>query len=824
MLGHYLRIALRNLLRHPLYSLINIVGLAVGLCSCLLIALFVRHEYSYDSFFADAQQIYRLSPHFAAGALGPERDAAGNVAPLLPLLQQQGITGVQAMTRLGGRQVMLAHNEQVFFEPNFRWADPELFQVFGFQWLQGNAATALQQPDTVVLTAKAARKYFGTTHVLGQTLLLENAWPLTVTGVIADLPDNTHLALDMVVPIATGWKVLDFDYSKNWSYTNFHTYVRLQPGAAIADVMQQINTVLAGAMPNIAPFFNITPATYKLVPYRVTDIHLGSGQSDDMKAAGSKVQVLVFSSIALCLLLVACINYMNLATARALQRSKEVGVRKVVGGSRTELMLQFLGESLLLTLLAVLLALAALELLLPVFSALVERKLAMATLLQPGYLALIAVITVATAVLAGGYPAFYMASLKPANELGAGRGAAGLRVRNTLVVLQFFLAITLMVATAVVFLQLRYARRIDLGFSKDQVLVLQGTTRSGMGAQWPVFKQQLLQHTGIAGVTEADMFPDSVGTRKFRYGGGPPAGFDMLSKAVGFGFFATYDMPLLAGRSFSNDFGTDAFNPPPNVQRGEQPTGNYMLSEAAVRALGWTPAQAIGKELEMDFSADFSLTVKGRVIGVVKDVHFQSLRNRIQPLVYFAPAPQWGNQPSMTRASIHLNGTDVEATLAYIRQQWKTLIPELPFVAHFLDADYAALYQNEERQGQLFSLFALLTIAIACLGLFGLATFTAERRRKEIGVRKVMGSSVLGIVLLLTNDFSKLVLLANLIAWPVAYFAMTRWLQNFAYRIDLTPLIFIGSGLIALCIAWVTVGGTAAKAASQKPVLALRYE
>jgi len=795
MLLHYVKTALRNLLRHRVYTAINVFGLATGLTSCLLIGLFVQHEFSYDASFVAADRIYRLSPHFAASSLGPEREVAGNVAPLIPLLKSHGVEGVEAMARIGNRPALVSHDDQAFHENDFRYADADLFKVFEFTWLQGDAATALTQPASVVLTASTARKYFGSTDVLGKTLLLENAWPLTVTGVIADLPANTHLALSLVTTMDMGWKLQDFDYSRNWAFTNFHSYLRLQPGASAAVVLQRINDVVAASGANIPSFFNINAQAYKLSLLPIAAIHLHSALTDEMKPAGSLAQVVAFASIAICLLLVACINYMNLATARALQRSKEVGVRKVVGSSRSELAVQFLTESLLLSLLALLVALAAVESLLPLFGALIERQLPNAALLQPAFIAFVAGITLATALLAGGYPAFYLSALQPARDL---RTSGGATVRNVLVVVQFGLAIALIVATSVVYLQMRHVRRMELGFARDNVIVLQGTDRDGMGAQWQAFRQTLLQHPGVASVTEADMHPDAIGPRKFRQVGSGSDGYDVLAKAVGFGFFDTYGIPLVSGRAFNEQFGTDAFNPPPNVPRGVQPTGAYVISEAAARQFGWTPQQAIGQQLEMDFSSDFSLTVKGSVIGVVKDAHLQSLRNAIQPVIYFAPAPNWGARPSLTRASVRLAPGDTAATLDFIRQQWKRLIPELPF--------------------------ALLTIAIACLGLFGLATYTVERRRKEIGVRKVMGSSVLGIVLLLTNDFSKLVLIANVAAWPVAYYAMNRWLQAFAYRIDLTPLIFLGSGFIALCIAWVTVGGTAAKAANQKPVLALRYE
>jgi putative ABC transport system permease protein len=827
MIKNWLRIALTNWLTHKLYAAINVLGLSVGLVCFLLIMLFVRYELGYDSFFPDADRIYRVSPDYTESTLGPERHPAGAPATLAPLLREAQFDGVEAVARIGGQHALVARGQRVFYEENFRWADPEIFDIFRFQWLSGTAEDALSAPLSVVLSETMARKLFDRTDVLGETFELENSWILTVTGVIADIPANSHLSADLIVGMDTAWAVLEFDYSRNWFYTNFHTYVLLEEGATSGALLEQLRATTA-RMTEVPVFaeraLDFTAAPFTAYP--LEDIHLYGGREGEMRAAGSVRFVATFSAIAACLLLIACINFMNLSTARASTRVREVGMRKTLGANRSQLILQFLGEALAFAGVALILALVVIELLLPVFSALIDRPLQFSTLFEPGFFLFMIAITLGTGVVAGAYPAFYLSAFNPARVLKPDTQtfAGGTLLRNALVVVQFFIAITLIVATLVVYKQMQYVKNSELGFARERMVILWGTHNEGLGASWPALKQEFLQQGGITHVTEADMYPGRAADRRFRVEGGTPEGLNMLAKRVGFGFFDTYDIALRAGRYLDESFSTDVFLPPPNVEQGVQPTGNYVLNETAARQLGWTPETAIGKRLEMDFSNDFSLVVAGQVVGVVEDIHLESLHEPIRPLVYYTPALNWGSLPSFDIATVRLAEGNIEQALAAIDATWRRFNPDIPLLRHFLDTDFEALYQNEERQGQLFTLFALLTIGLACLGLFGLASYTVERRRKEIGVRKVFGGSVWRIVLLLTHDFSRLVLIANVLAWPLAYVAMSRWLENFAYRIDLTPLIFIGSGLIALSIAWATVGGTAAKAANAKPVLALRYE
>jgi putative ABC transport system permease protein len=474
-----------------------------------------------------------------------------------------------------------------------------------------------------------------------------------------------------------------------------------------------------------------------------------------------------------------------------------------------------MGESFVLVLVAFVIALSLVEFVLPAFNAFVGRELAFDYSRDSLLPLQLAGFVLLTALLSGSYPAFFLSAFQPGKVLKGDLPyqLSGDLFRNLLVIMQFSIAIVLLVATAVVYFQLAYANESARGFDRERILVLSASENEGMGPQWETMRQRLLGLPGISNVTASDQIPlnpyDKTGPVK-NLEQDDAQGRTIPRAVVDYGFFATYRMNIVAGRSFEPDR-TD------RLQAAATPGGNrsrnYLINESAAREFGWEPEQAVGKQLEYLF-------VPGTVIGVVEDNYLESLRNAIKPMLYMLPAPG----QALPIASLRLTGDEIAATLESIDAIWQTFMPEYPLQRRFLVEDFDALYRNEQRQGELFSYFALLAIVISCFGLYGLAAFTTERRTREIGVRKVMGGSVWSIVLLLTNDFSKLVLLSNLIAWPVAWFAMSRWLENFAYRIDLTPLIFIGSGLIALCIAWVTVGGTAAKAASAKPVLALRYE
>jgi putative ABC transport system permease protein len=828
MFRNFLKVTLQSYLHSKLYSFINMFGLAVGLASVILIGLYVVDELSYDRQWADSDRLYRISRDFYPADDVQATYLATN-APPVALLLKADFTEVEETARLFRNRGLLSRRETDarFFEDEMRFVDASFFELFDLVWLQGDPATALESPTAIVLTESAKRRYFGEDQALGQTLWLENLVPMPVTGVIADFSQNTHLSGNVFGNLDGMFGgVFGEEARGDWQFNGFHTYARVAPGTDMEALSAQFPAFLDRHLAENASERSGLAAT------PITDIHLYSDRQQELSAQGNLSTVITLISIALGILFIACFNFMNLSTARSELRSKEVGIRKAIGSQRGHLILQFLGESLIMTLLATVLAVVMVEVALPAFNGFTGKDLALHISSDGRILLLLASLVVVVGGIAGSYPAFYLSSFKPAQVLRSKARAsmADLMFRNLLVIFQFSISIILVVATAVVFMQTRFARDYDIGFNKDQVVILQGSPSQGLGPNWETLKQELLDNPDILSVTSSGIAPGTQNFNTFSARAeGMPEPRELTAMLVDYDFFETYAIEVLAGRTYSKDFPNDVFNRP-----GENPggrTSGFVLNAAAARELGWTPESAIGRELDIITSGDGDYS-PGRVVGVVANSNFESVRFSIKPTIFAlvsdrslaGSASLVGNLPNLYFGSVHVSGRNLSETLAYIDEVWNEVIPDFPIARSFLNERFDALYQDDTRLGQMFSSFASLAILIACLGLFGLASFNTQRRTKEIGIRKVMGGSVWSIVLLLTNDFSKLVLLSNLIAWPVAYIAMNRWLENFAYRIDLTPLVFIGSGLVALCIAWVTVGGTAAKAASQKPVLALRYE
>jgi len=812
MIGNYLKVTLRSMLRNRLFSVINVLGLGIGIAATVLIGLFVLDELGYDRQFQDADRIYRVSRDYMTQNLYMAPNA-----PQAAALLKEDFPGIESAARLFGGQALLGNGENRFYEPDIRFADNELFDIFDFEWIAGDPSKALERPLTIVLTESLARKYFGSTDVLGSSLMLENTAPMEVTGVIRDLPRNTHLDLGVVGSLATVPLIVGEQFVRNWGSNNFHTYIRLRQGA-------DINEIAAGLPAFVDRHIGENASAHTgMTAMAVTNIHLHSTRQFEMKPPGSITNVYMFSLTALFILLIACFNFMNLSTAAATQRLREVGVRKSMGAQRRQLAWQFLAESVLMAALACALAIVLVELLLPWLNGLMGKDLELGLL--SGWqlpLVLLAVVAV-VGVLAGSYPALYLSGFRPVQVLQrrvAGGGTAFLR--NALVVPQFSVAIALVVATLVVFLQLRYVRGIELGFEKDRIVVLSGSPTAGLGQQWDVLRERLLRIPGVEAVTASGQTPleDNGNARGVSFEGQDNVRSVPIMQ-VDYDFFSTYGIQLLAGRGFSEAWPGDRLLPGGDEGARTQDYG-VVLNELAVRQLGWTPEEAVGKRVKGFANAPNESG--GHIIGVVANSNFESIHSPLKPLAFFMPPRFQNGMAGLPEASIRISPDRLSEALAGIDALWREFMPEYPLMRRFLNDDFSGLYRQEDQQASLYRGFAVLAIFIACMGLYGLATFNAERRSKEVGVRKVMGGSVWQIVLLLTRDFSRLVLVANVIAWPLAWVVMQRWLEQFAYRIDLTPMIFIGSGLIALCVAWVTVGGTAARAASRKPVLALRYE
>lgn len=806
MLKNYVTIALRNLLRHKGYSLINILGLAVGMASCILILLYVHDELSYDQHHEQADQIYRVTREWF-NSDGSSSLHLGHVAPPIGPLLKNDFPDILQMVRIkSGGNPLLRHGDKVFQEERFYFSDPNILEVFTLPLRKGDPQNALADPDGVVLTLAMARKYFGNEEPLGRVLNIDNQADLKVTGVMQDMPANSHFHFDFLGSMKLLERVLGEDEFKNWGSNNYATYLLLPKNYHVENFLKAVPDFIGRHHPDGKEA--IPQTTLHL--QRLTDIHLFSHLDSEIEANGNIAYVYIFSAIAFFLLLIACINFMNLATARSANRAKEVGLRKVVGADRRQLIRQFLGETVVMALLALLLAVVLVEVALPKFNAFAGKELALRSQGLFFILTSLLGVTLFVGIVAGSYPAFFLSRFQPVAVLkGQKIGSARSRFRSVLVVFQFAISIILIVGMGIVYNQLEYCRTKNLGLNKEHIVVLPVEQGREIVRRYPHLKNQLLQHPQIVSVAASKRVPS--GRLLDSSGGSVPVGdkyepltFRIANVRVDHSFIDTYGIQMAAGRNFSVEFPTDS-------------TAAFILNETAVRKIGWpSPEAAIGKPFQYG-------NRQGRIIGVVKDFNYESLHQPITPIVLLI-APQSFNSISVKiRAE---QPADIAATLEFLKQKWQEFRPNFPFQYSFIDERYEQLYQNEHRLGRIFGAFSLLAIFIACLGLFGLASYTAEQRTKEIGVRKVLGASLGNIVFLLSKEFARLVAVATLVSWPLAYFAMSRWLQEFAYRININhqSLTFLLAALLALAIALVTVSFQSLKAALANPVEALRYE
>lgn len=800
MLKNYLKIALRNLFRHKIYSVINIFGLAVGLACFLMISVFILYELSYDRHHEKADRIYRVTRDWV-NEDGKVSLHLGHVAPPFGPLIKNDFPDVEEVVRTLDAGFLMRYEDKVFNEESMFFAEPGIFQVFTLPLKVGNPATALAEPNTIVLTEEMARKYFSQEDPIGKVVRADNSIDLKVTGVMEPLPANSHFHPRALLSFSTlhndeiyGEEGLRTNFGNN----SFSTYLLLPPSYPTEQITAQFPAFIDKAMGD-----NNSPFT-RLYLQKLTDIHLHSHLDSEIEANGDIKNVYIFSAVALFILLIACINFMNLSTARSANRAREVGVRKVIGASRPALVRQFLAESVLLTLIALGFALLLVELVLPYFSEFADRELS----LHPAYsgpgLFLIIGFAVGVGVLAGAYPAFFLSSFQPVKVL-KGRlqlGSGGGLFRKVLVTTQFSVSILLIISTAVVFQQLSYMKNKTLGFNKDQILLLPVYPETE--EQFEAFKQELKQTGAVREVGASSRIPsgrllDSNEASAQQGDSVAPIKASIKFLRVDHGFIPTYEMDLLAGRNFSREFGTDD-------------SAAFILNEAALRVIGWvTPQEAIGKNFAYGGR-------KGQVIGVLRDFHFESLHQEVSPLVLFMEIPNFNG------LSLSIRPGEVPAALAHIEKTWNTMLPNWPFEYEFLNERFGQLYEAEQKLGQLFTVFAGLAILIACLGLFGLASFTVSQRTKEIGIRKVLGASLGNLFYLLSREFVLLVLLSTAIAWPLAWYFMRDWLQEFAYRIPMPYAVFGLATFLALFIALLTVGYQAIKAALVNPVNSLRSE
>ncbi|WP_049974532.1 ABC transporter permease [Azospirillum sp. B4] len=815
MLGNFLKVAVRVLVRQRLYTILNISGLALGIATAAMIGLFVWHEMHYDGFFTHADRIYRVVRTYQTPS-GAPMTVAAEAKPLGPALARD-FPEMEVVVRAAGHGVAVRRDGAVF-EARVTVADPDYFRLFDWPFLAGDPATAIRGSGTVVLTETAARKYFGTTDTLGRVLTLTSGATLTVTGIVRDLPSNTVFHLEMLTNIATrfndGWDPMFAAADGQWDHSFLRTYVLLKPGTDPAVLTARLPDFLLARMKDYLSETTGKP-NIRLALQPLTRIHV-EGISDD----GVPLSLLLtFVGIAFLVLGIAMVNFINLSTARSSLRAREVAIRKTMGGGRGLLVAQFLTESLLLALVSGVLALALVELAMPRFLGALGLHMDQ-RFLSGWWVAAVTLPLVAVVGLLGGlYPALVLSRPRPGELLKGGTGAAGGgRLRGALVVIQFAAAIVLVISTVIVVQQTRYASTQRLGFLPENVVLLRGLDSPEGHAHQDALRQALLRIPGVmrAGATLAPPADGSDWFATFHMPDVPKDGWMRLrTEGVDMGYMEALGIHLLAGRLFDPtraiDIVLDRGEPPelPDMPRG----GTIILSSLAVARLGLgTPEQAVGRTLVMEDRTVMT------IIGVVDDVQFSTAREVLEPTVYVM-AP--GHVETM---AVRVAAGSGPATLAAIDDAWRGLYPDLPVKREFMDDNIRAAYAGERQQSLLLATFAGLAILIACLGLFGLAAFTAERRTKEIGLRKVLGATIPDIVRLLVWQFSKPVALATLVAWPVAWVLAGHWLGAFVYRIDRDPLVFAVAGLAALLVAWVTVAGHAARVAAAKPVDALRYE
>ncbi|MGH8202231.1 MAG: ABC transporter permease [Steroidobacteraceae bacterium] len=820
MLKHYFLIAARQLIRHRLYSFINITGLALGLACVILIALYVRFETSYDKWLPGTERVYKLE----MTANIPGRSALDTALVPFPVsaAMAEKIPGVVAATRLRPEMMTLTAGNREFLE-TVDVVDPNFLEVIRLPLISGHAATAMTQPESVLLSRDASRKFFGDANPIGRTITVrrrhcmgagtacaDSTIDLTVTGVIRNLPRNSQLTAEALIPDTSSADMIGPSDKHDWLSASYYGYVKLAPHVAPAEVLARLATLMDDAMgPGIrqrhlslsgSRLFEI-----HLMPF--TRVHLDSAHDvQNLTPAGSRITVYGLIVIGTLILLLACFNFMNLATARAMLRSREISLRKCVGASRPQLIAQFLGESVGIALCALLLALALVELLLPAFDSFITLPLAFHYVRDASLSLLIVAIAIAAGLISGGYPALILSGFRPGAELRSNSsGPAGSGRLRATVLLQFAVSIGLAIAALVVSSQIGFARGMALGFDPNGVVVM----RTGGDPGTQGFRRAVGNYPGVLGAALSSDVPFSsghpVGLVQLP---GRPDTLTVDKLNISSDFPRLYSIRLLAGRLLAEDRGTDTLSD--GIDSGNE-GHSILVNEAAAAAFGYTPAQAIDKTIIYNSSPV-------KIVGVLADTKFRGAMEPVRPTVYFY------DRYGLSTLSIRVSGQHIPETLAFIDRTWRDFAPLTSSQRYFLSADMQDLYRSYQKQGVMFEVFVGIAMAIACLGLLGLAVFTAERRTKEIGIRKVSGARTADIVRLMLWRISVPVLAANLISWPVAYYYLHRWLEGYAYRIPLSPLYFLAAGATALLIAWATVCAHTLQLARMRPIHALRYE
>ncbi len=810
MFKNYLIIAWRSLKKQAFFTFLNTLGLAIGMAGGLLISLYIYDELSFDHMFPDADRIYRIN---AEVKFGGETMRSAEVGAPMAAAMQKDFSQVEMATRIrnqGSLMLRKSGTEANTKETQVAFADSTFFKMFGIDLLVGNANTALTEPNTLVLTKSAAEKHFGVKNALGQTLLVNNTDTYTVTGVIDDLPNNSFLRDHSVFMAMAGY---DDAQQMLWTSHNYFTFVKMIPGANIQNFQKLLQSMLEKYIfPYVQAFYpGITPESfaasgnyYRFSTIPLTDIHLYSNRDTELSANSSIQNVYILSFIGLFLILLASINFMNLSTAHSLKRAKEVGIRKTLGSNKSDLVRQFLTESGLISFISLLLAIVVATLVLPFFNELSGKTISI-PFANPFFWILLLAGTLVLGLFSGSYPAFFMSRFVAAKVLkGSGQSQSGAgRIRNSLIVFQFAISVFLIVATLVVFQQLQFIQSKDLGYAKDQVLIIEDVFVAGNQLQ--AFKEEVKQLGQVANASLTGYLPTPSfrsGSSFFREGATEQENaLQMQNWVVDYDYISALNMKLIAGRDFDKDFATDS-------------TG-IIINESALNILGVKPEEALGMRLSQDLGEQDPIFYK--VIGVVKNFNFETLREKIGAL-----SLTLGN--STGALAVKLKAGDFSNAIASIETIWNKFSPGQAFSYRFMEDSFNTTYEAEQKLGRIFMVFTMLSILIACLGLFGLAAFNAQKRTKEIGIRKVLGASVGQITFRLTTDFLKMVGIGILIALPIGWYVMHKWLEDFSYRIEIAWWVLALAAFLAVGIAVLTVSYQSIKAAIVNPVKSLRTE
>lgn len=803
MLNNYLKTALRYLLKNKVFSLVNVVGMATGLSCVLIILSYVDLELSYDDFHTQRETIFRVAVNWEDD--GQRVNSAKNHAPLAPILE--GLSGIVNTVRMYPYPVVMSADRQnKIKEAGFCFADSTFFRVFTFRSVHGDLASALDAPFSVVLTESAAIRHFGSVDVLGREFHYEDerrGQRFTIMGVMEDLPQNTHFNFDILASFSS-METLMPRYN-NWHYPPMYIYARASSDALAGELDEQMNTLI---FPHLPDYVQAEKRDFFLQP--VTSIHLYSDLENEWKSNSNDLYTRLFIIIAIFILLVACVNFVNMATARSIQRAKEVGMRKALGAQRKQLIFQFLGESVLTTALAFVLAFVMAELIMRYFfQGIIEQEISLAFIFSWSGVVYTVLAFLTVSILSGLYPAFYLSSHKPLSTMKSGleKGNRGFGVRRMMVIFQFFISSVLIAGTIVVLEQTNYLKNKDLGFDKENIIAIKMVDRMAQD-NYQVLKDEIVQESSVVSVALSSTM---MGTSNFYGFQTRPEGIegtnDYTLKTLGVDedFLSTYNLRLLAGRDFSKDILTDQKEA-------------VILNEAAAKKLNWE--NPVNKEFGLTIYTGKEENRSGKVIGVVEDFHFASLYNRVEPLViYINKHPYYSDF-----LSVKLTPGNLGEHVDMLRAKWKAFNPEKPFEYYFVDEELDKFYKGEVQKTKIFSAFAALSIFISCLGLFGISAYMIQQRTKEVGIRKVLGAGIPNILWLLSAEYVRMILIANLLALPLAWYLGQNWLTGFEYRTELSIMIFVFTLAVALLLAVSTVSIQALKAASMNPVNTLRDE